>query len=429
VRVLRNPIVQFLAVGLVTLVGIVIATSHFARDAARDEAVAEARDTTRLVARTVVGPQVSPHLPEGAPRAIDSVDRTVVHLLETGELSHCVLIDPSGRVLYADDVSRIGDNIPLDAAHRRVLRDGGTEATSVEAGQAGASGLPGFEAKGPQLLAWTRIRLQHDRPLLFEAYYPLGQLDSRSQEIASTFRWIVVGPMLLLMAVVTLMLWILTRQLTRAGEERERLLRTAIDASDAERRRIARDLHDGVVQDLAGTAFSVSALARDPAVPVESRHMLQAAGRSLRDGLKSLRSLLAEIHPPDLRADGLQAALTDLTAPAAAAGVRASVSVQDVHEASDERAALVWRVAQEAVRNALRHSGAQTLQVSVQGRDGRLHLEVVDDGVGFDPARVPGAESFGLRGLRSLVDEARGSLEVQSSPGQGTRVCMEVDAR
>jgi len=429
VRVLRNPIVQFLAVGLVTLLGIAIGTSHFAHDAAHDESVSEARATTRLVAKTVVGPQVGPRLLEGSSKAIDSVDRTVIHLLKTGEISHCVLLGPTGRVLYADDLSSIGDNVDLDASHRRVLREGGTVAQNVEAGQAGPSGLPGFDARGPQLLAWTRIKLQNDKPLLFEAYYPLNQVDSRQQEISSTFRWIAIGPLLVLMAVVTLMLWILTQQLTSAAKDRERLLRGAIDASDAERRRIARDLHDGVVQDLAGTAFSVSALARDPSVPDSGRATMQAAARSLRDGLKALRSLLAEIHPPDLRADGLHAALTDLTAPAAAAGVRASVTVDGVAGASDQRAALVWRVAQEAVRNALRHSGADTLDVSVHGRDGRLHLEVVDDGRGFDPTRVPGPDSFGLRGLRSLVAEAGGTVKVRSSPGQGTRVCMEVDAR
>ena len=78
-----------------------------------------------------------------------------------------------------------------------------------------------------------------------------------------------------------------------------------MDASDAERRRIARDLHDSVVQDLAGTAFSVSAVARNPETAARrARDAWRAPGTSLRTSLKSLRSLLAEIHPPDLHADG-----------------------------------------------------------------------------------------------------------------------------
>ena len=122
------------------------------------------------------------------------------------------------------------------------------------------------------------------------------------------------------------------------------------------------------------------------------------------------------------------AALADLTAPAGASGIQASVSVEGAETATDERAALVWRVAQEAVRNALRHSAASTLAVTVRGDGRRLTLEVVDDGVGFDPARVRDSEHFGLRGLRSLVAEAGGTLEVRSSPHEGTTVRMEVDA-
>ena len=82
------------------------------------------------------------------------------------------------------------------------------------------------------------------------------------------FRRIMLGSLLVLGALATLMIWGLSRRLHRAADERQRLLQAAIDASEAERRRIARDLHDGVVQDLAGTAFALSAAAREPG-PVE----------------------------------------------------------------------------------------------------------------------------------------------------------------
>jgi signal transduction histidine kinase len=135
---------------------------------------------------------------------------------------------------------------------------------------------------------------------------------------------------------------------------------------------------------------------------------------------------LVEIHPPELSADDLGAALADLIAPAGNSGVQASVSVEGAEGAPEAVTALVWRVAQEAVRNALRHSEASTLAVTVRGDGERLALEVVDDGVGFDPQAKPDAGSFGLRGLRSLVAEAGGTLEVRSSPGEGTTVRMEV---
>ena len=152
---------------------------------------------------------------------------------------------------------------------------------------------------------YTRIESPKGQPLLFETYYSGDDIESRADEIFGSFRWIAIGPVILLILPALLILRLLTGQLNRGAKERERLLRSAIDASDAERRRIARDLHDGVVQELAGTAFSVFALARDAETCEASRPALQAASVALRDSLKSLRSLLAEIHPPELHPAGL----------------------------------------------------------------------------------------------------------------------------
>ncbi|CAN5357832.1 hypothetical protein BH11ACT8_BH11ACT8_03150 [soil metagenome] len=238
------------------------------------------------------------------------------------------------------------------------------------------------------------------------------------------FRAITVGALLVLGLVATPMLWVLTRRLTGAAAERERLLLSAASASDAERRRVARDLHDGVVQDLAGTAFTVSAVARETHDP-DLRATLDGVGGTLRGALRSLRSLLVEIHPPRLTAVGLPAALDDLTAPAAQAGVDVRVDVTGVDTAPDADVALVWRVAQEAVRNTLRHAGAGSLDVLVaRTADGWLELVVTDDGRGFDPAAPRPEEHFGLRGLESLAVDHGGSLEVDSAPGHGTTVRM-----
>ena len=105
------------------------------------------------------------------------------------------------------------------------------------------------------------------------------------------------------------------------------------------------------------------------------------------------------------------------------------MSVAGVESASTETTALVWRVAQEAVRNAIRHSRASTLAVTVRGDAGRVSLEVVDDGIGFTPGLVQDPDSYGLRGLKTLVADCGGELGVRSSPGEGTTVRMEVDAQ
>jgi len=423
-RLIRNPVTQFLVLGLVTVAAIIWSVDSLADRAASDEAISEASRINALLARQVAEPLLPRGFAGGDRGAGDQADRRLdPRLARMPEIKRITIRSEDGTVLYAN---RPGGlllrNFPLDKDQQRVLREGGSGSQSSDPNRP-----ENRVDEDPRVEIYTRIESPEGTPLLFDAYYSLDRLETRQAEIYGTFRWLVLGPLAVLIVVATLILSALTRQLTRAGRERERLLRSAIDASDAERRRIARDLHDGVVQDLAGTAFALSAISRTPELANESRETLDSAGTSLRGSLKSLRSLLAEIHPPDLRADGLAAALGDLIAPAGTVGIQASVSVEGAETASDEQAALIWRVAQEAVRNTIRHSQASTLAVTVRGDKDRVWLEVVDDGIGFDPTQ-PRPDSFGLRGLRSLVADNGGVLEVRSAPGEGTTVRMEVEA-
>ena len=442
--------VLFLTLGILTAAAIVVGTNLLADRAAADQAIAEARGTTQVLAQSVIAPEFPPTLvhltPQNVSRnqhSLEVFDREVQkRLLDTDRPFRINIWSPGGQLIYSSDLDILlatlaeNDKVQLDDEQRDILRHGGV---GSEIADRGRSDDPATAGTDGMVRIFTRFKppardssnptvQQLRRPVLFEAYFPVSDLNARRSQIFGSFRWITIGALALLVLITTLILLALTRELRRSGAERERLLVSAMDASDAERRRIARDLHDSVVQDLAGTAFSVTAVARTADLPDDSRETLEAAGTSLRTGLKSLRSLLAEIHPPDLSADGLPASLADLIAPASTLGIQASVSVEGAETASDAQVALVWRVAQEAVRNAMRHSEASTLAVTVRG-DGRvLTLEVVDDGVGFDPSRTsPG--SYGLRGLRSLVADSGGVLDVRSAPGEGTTVRMEVDAR
>lgn len=149
----------------------------------------------------------------------------------------------------------------------------------------------------------------------------------------------------------------------------------------------------------------------------------------MRHSLRSLRSLLVEIYPPELSTEGLAAALDDLLAPAAAVGIGVHVHVVDTSDLSDDDVKLIWRVAQEAVRNVQRHAHAARLAVIVTRTTDAVVLEVVDDGAGFDATIAPVAGHLGLRSLRDLVHDAGGTLAVTSSQGAGTRVRLEVPRR
>lgn len=429
-RLLRNPVAQFLIVGFLTIVAVLMLTSRLAASAAEEEALAEAQRLNAVLARSVAGPGLSRGLVDGDPGAIDRFDRRIKARLLVGDVERVTIWDADGRVVYSNAFRLIGVSFPLNGAHRQVLAEGGTghELSDPDAPEnLAARAATDAGAPAQQVRIFTRISAASGgEPLLFEGYYTFSDIETRREHIYQSFRWITIAGPLLLLLLVTPMLWGLTRRLTVSAHERARLLRTALDASDAERRRIARDLHDGVVQDLAGTAYAVSALARESQLTHRQRSRLHSIAGTLGSALTSLRSLQAEIHPPDLHVSGLGSALEDLVAPAEAAGVQASVSVTGVDESSDELVALVWRVAQEAVRNALRHADASTLAVTVRGDARRLVLEVVDDGVGFDPAAPRADEGFGLRGLESLAQDAGATLTVRSARGEGTTVRMEV---
>ncbi|HET6560756.1 MAG TPA: ATP-binding protein [Marmoricola sp.] len=420
---LRSPVVLFLATGLLALAVIVVGTSELSAQAAADEAVWDARETTELLAHSVAEPAIPRGLVDGDAGAIDRFDRQVLDQLLVTDVDRVKIWDAEGRIVYSDETALIGQGFPLGAQEREVLAAGHTEAEVSDLDRPENQ----YERDSGGLLeVYTRIESPEGEPLLFEVYYSAATIDIRQDQVFAQFRPITLGALGLVVLVATGLLFALTRRLRRSAEERERLLTAAAQASDAERVRIARDLHDGVVQDLAGAAFAVSAVARNPELPASMREGLRSSARSLRTSLRGLRSLMVEIYPPELDADGLDAALDDLLAPAATRGVTATATVEGIDGVPDDTVALVWRVAQEAVRNALRHSGAENLTVTVAGTPGGVVLEVTDDGRGFDPTRRPEGHHFGLRGLNSLIAEAGGDLVVRSSPGAGTTIRLQV---
>jgi signal transduction histidine kinase len=187
------------------------------------------------------------------------------------------------------------------------------------------------------------------------------------------------------------------------------------------------------VQDLAGTSFALSGLARE----VEDRssdeqsEQIEQLATSVRSSLMSLRSLLVEIYPPELAGVGLAAALQDLVAPAYKASVPVQLDVTDVDDLPDEVTALIWRTAQECVRNALRHGQPSRLRIDVHvEEEGRIAvMTVTDNGRGFDTSEPPHDDHFGLRGLRDLARESGGSLGVRSTLGLGTEATLRVPVK
>jgi two-component system, NarL family, sensor kinase len=230
------------------------------------------------------------------------------------------------------------------------------------------------------------------------------------------------------------LVWSLTRRLQRGHEEREALLANAIAASARERRRVASYLHDGPVQEIAGLAFSLAPLADEAAARGASGEsgVLRTAIERLRRTVRDLRALLIELHPPHLAAAGLEAAIADLVSPLQASGAAVSLSIDGVDRLGREQEALVYRVAQEAVRNVIAYADAGSLRVGLTVDDGLARLVVSDDGRGFDPElreRRLEEGHLGLSLVEELARDSGGSLKITSSEGAGTRVELEVPPR
>jgi len=204
----------------------------------------------------------------------------------------------------------------------------------------------------------------------------------------------------------------LTAQVSELEGARSRI----IAAADAERRRIERDLHDGAQQRLVALALNLRMAEQraedgDPAA-VE---LVRAAGQEANLALKELRDLARGIHPAILTNRGLPAALQDLAS-------RATLPVEVV-ATPDERLpdvveAAAYFVVSECLANIGKHAGAESATVSVTAHEGRLTVEVSDDGVGG--AALDGGS--GIQGLADRVGALSGHLAVDSPPGAGTRV-------
>lgn len=220
-----------------------------------------------------------------------------------------------------------------------------------------------------------------------------------------------------------------------AARERERagaaLMARVIDAQEAERARVARDLHDDIGQALTSVLLGLrlvegSASAGGDADAVRSR--IEEVRDLVADALGAVRRLAFDLRPTVLDDLGLVAALERLVAETSARGGLSTGldldGFEEGHRLAPELETVIYRIVQEALTNVSRHAGAANVTVTVRAEGHAVAGEIVDDGLGFDPA--PLGASLGLAGMRERASLAGGRLDVVSAPGSGTRVVFEL---
>jgi signal transduction histidine kinase len=216
----------------------------------------------------------------------------------------------------------------------------------------------------------------------------------------------------------------LSRELNDMAAQLESLIQAKGELATLEaRNRFARDLHDSVKQQVFATSLQIAAaralIERDTQ---SAEHHLSQADELVRQAQKELNVLIAEMRPAALEGKGLASALREYVGRwSQGAEIPADLRVQGERETPLEVEQTLFRVAQEALANVARHSGAEHAEVDLIYTASTVTLRVADDGRGFDPAPGPGG-GFGLQSMRERLVRLGGHVNVESAPGKGTHV-------
>jgi PAS domain S-box-containing protein len=211
-------------------------------------------------------------------------------------------------------------------------------------------------------------------------------------------------------------------------EDRTRLLQRTNAAIEAERNRIARDLHDGPIQGISGAALSLEAvkLMIETSDAPGAAAMLHTVSAELSDEAKNLRQIMSDLRPPVLEQRGLIPAVRELCARMQRElEIPVTVEAGPSSEIPSDVETLAYRVIQEAMSNVAKHAAATEVEVRLEAVAGTLNVEVSDDGRGFDPADTREflrAGKVGLASMRERAELAGGTLTLKSGPGRGTSV-------
>jgi signal transduction histidine kinase len=341
-------------------------------------------------------------------RALIDAHDVLILLREGDELvvaagaGHVSLEDRPRRIAVAGSTS--GE--VLAARRSRRVSDASTElrvsATELGVGQASAAMLVPLLYRGNALgvlIAFDRLgsdaRFTHDDQLLLESFAAQAATAVATAQTVATDR-----------------------------------LRRSLEASEAERRRWARELHDDTLQALGGLKVLLSGATRLDDVESMRTRMREAIEQLTHD-IDSLRGLIAELRPPALDQLGLEPALASLverTAVISGLEVRTSFELPEGVRPAPETETTVYRIVQESLTNVAKHARAEGVDVTVRCEDNELFIAIADDGIGFD-AQGPRNGGFGLTGMRERVELAGGDLAIGPGEAGGTVVKARLPLR
>jgi signal transduction histidine kinase len=353
--------------------------------------------------------------------------------------------DP-GHVMYADAVARLvteAASVPVygtsdfyigSGVVGGVVRD--TRDTGTRLGQIALQVLTGTHARDipietariAPILDWRQLR----RWRINEARVPAGaRVLFREPGVWDQYKGYILAAVAVLLAQSGLIsgLLVQARRRRRAEARIRDLGSRLLGAQEAERSRIARELHDDVSQQTAILGIDLQLLIdSDPGEPEARIELARNALQRTRSIAQTIHALSHRLHPAKLQLMGLVPSLKSLQREFSKTGVEVAFTHRDVPgRLPFDLTLCLFRIVQEALQNAVKHGSSQNVSIDLAGTGKGLTLTIADDGVGFDVDAVS-SKGLGLTSMRERLEPLGGTLKIQSRPGSGTRLHVFVPA-
>ncbi|MCG2620613.1 histidine kinase [Arthrobacter sp. I2-34] len=413
----RKALRRYALTGVATLLIVLVPVIFGARAFAKDQALRHAMESTQHMADFEVAPFIDSALPIEDPVRLDRLDRRLTPSFRHVSLYRFKVWNSAGIILYSDRRELIGRQFPRPDWAGPLLA-GGAGRAEFEAQTDAESVLEA--SQGELVEVYVGATASDGERIIVEAYYPAEIVRDDQRSMVLGILPGVFASLLLLQALLLIPGLRMAKRLQRNADTQQRLLEQAISASDLERQRLARHLHDEVIQGLAGLAYTLESYELGGTDPSPS--FFARANAVLQENIGALRGIATDLYPPDLAELGLSGALARLGDPARSRGVDFDLQVRGAPTAEPTTQVLLYRVAREAIANALKHADAGRISVALAADPVATKLTVADDGRGFDVADAVPEGHLGLAILHDTVAEAGGSLLITSAADSGTKV-------
>lgn len=434
--VVARALAQHAVVSLMALIVVGATAAIICVRVVQAQALAQAETSGKNVATQIVAPQVTEGVYQGIATDLEKLNSRIQSRKEGSTIQRIKVWAANGLVLYSDDPREIGLTFPLDKDDQRALENGTTESDISDLSKSENALDRQF---GESLEVYVGTKDADGRKILVETYFGVERLHADEAALIRRIVPVVLIALLVLGLLLVPLAYSLASRVARYERERQAMIRLAVEASSAERRRVAGELHDGVIQDLAGVGYALTALDAQIAglangtsgssPPIGAlRATLRTAQRLVHDDVLALRELTGMQYAADSGAADPAAALRVIVDGIRDEGMQVEMVIGELPSMPAAHRAALIRVGREALRNAVKHAPGANVILTLGAEDDTAFVTVTDDGPGFDQASALGPVD-GHIGLALLADAAEGvggRLDLRSRPGHGTTVKLSV---